>query len=145
MTTHSRMSRSLLALTALAVFALAGCGDSVSPGEDFDATLTSTAAEDVYDAIDGNAAVQSMGILGEYFPQFAAAPVATMLPNAPWNPGDWSAGRLSAMQTISAPPGSITRSKAYTSSRPTRATVRRTVSASACTRSIPSCTGSSSR
>ncbi len=100
MTTHSRMSRSLLALTALAVFALAGCGDSVSPGEDFDATLTSTAAEDVYDAIDGNAAVQSMGILGEYFPQFAAAPVATMLPNAPWNPGDWSAGRLSAMQAL---------------------------------------------
>lgn len=100
MTTHSRTSRSLLAVAALAVFALAGCGDSVSPGEDFDAALTSAAAADVYDAIEGNAAVQSMAVMGEHFPQFAAAPVAAGLPTAPWNPGDWGAQRLSTLQAL---------------------------------------------
>jgi hypothetical protein len=100
MTTHSRTSRSLLALTALTVFALAGCGDSVSPGEDFDAVLTSAAAADVYDAIENNEAVQSLGVLGAAFPQFAAAPMVATLPTAPWNPGDWGAQRLSAMQAL---------------------------------------------
>lgn len=100
MTTHSRTSRSLLALAALAVFALAGCGDSVSPGEDFDAALTSAAAADVYNAIEGNAAVQSLGVLGAAFPQLAPASLAATLPTAPWNPGDWGAQRLSALQAL---------------------------------------------
>jgi hypothetical protein len=99
-THHSRTSRSLLALTALTVFALAGCGDSLTPGEDFDALLTGDAAAGVYDAIEGNAAVQSMAVMGEHFPTFAAAPVAATLPTAPWNPGDWSSQRLSAMQAL---------------------------------------------
>jgi hypothetical protein len=100
MTTHSRTSRSLLALAALSVFALAGCSDSLTPGDDFDALLTSDAAAGVYDAIEGNAAVQSMAVMGEHFPTFAAAPVAATLPTAPWNPGDWSSQRLSAMQAL---------------------------------------------
>lgn len=101
MTTHSRTShRSLLALAALAVFALAGCSDSVSPGEDFDAVLTSEAAAGVFDAIEGNQAVRSMGVLGGAFPQFTAAPMTAMLPGAPWNPGDWGAARISALQAL---------------------------------------------
>ena len=97
MTTHSRTSRSLLALAALAVFALAGCGDSLTPGEDFDAALTSAAAAGVYDAIESNAAVQSMAVMGEHFTAITQAPLAATLPTAPWNPGDWSAQRLSAL------------------------------------------------
>ena len=101
MTIHPRSSRrSLMALAALTVFALAGCSDSVSPGEDFDALLTSDAAAGVYDAIEGNSAVQSMAVMGEHFPTFAAAPVAASLPSAPWNPGDWGAQRLGAMQAL---------------------------------------------
>ncbi len=101
MTTHFHTSRrSFLALAALAVFALAGCGDAVSPGEDFDAVLTSEAAADVFEAIEGNEAVQSIGVLGQHFPQFAAAPITATLPTAPWNPGDWSSSRLSALQAL---------------------------------------------
>lgn len=101
MTTHSRTSRrSLLALAALAVFALAGCSDSVAPGDDFDAALTGQAAEQVFQAIEDNEAVQSIAVLGEAFPSFATAPIAATLPTAPWHPGDWSAQRLSALQAL---------------------------------------------
>jgi hypothetical protein len=101
MTTHSPKSRrSLLALAALAVFAVTGCSDSVSPGEDFDAVLTGQAASGIYEAIESNEAVQSLSVLGEHFPQFAASPMTATLPTAPWNPGDWSAARLSALQAL---------------------------------------------
>lgn len=95
MITHYRK-----ALAALAIFALAGCSDAVSPGTDFDPALTSQAADDVYQAIADNEAVQTISVLGDAFPAFAAAPVTATLPTAPWNPGDWSAQRLAGMQAL---------------------------------------------
>ncbi|NIM50102.1 MAG: hypothetical protein GTN62_07170 [Gemmatimonadales bacterium] len=82
MRTHSGKSRrrklGLIgpALLCLGALAFGACSDSTGPGDEFDPVTTQRAAEDVFLAVSDNPAVQSVAVLSEGFPSFAAGPVA---------------------------------------------------------------------
>ncbi len=69
------------ALSALVAIGIAGCSDSTGVEEEFDPVTANAAAEDVQEALASNPALASLGVLGAYFPDFAAAPLAATVPS----------------------------------------------------------------
>jgi len=69
------------ALAALVAVGVAGCSDSTGVEEEFDPVTANAAAEDVQTALASNPALASMSVMGTYFPDFAAAPLAATVPS----------------------------------------------------------------
>jgi len=107
MRNHPRQHRFWLTGTALAcaaVIGLAGCSDSTGPNAEFDPVTASDAAGDIGSAMAGNPALASMAVMGEFFPSFAAAPIAATVPFDPQTAEDgrnWIDKRRGAFQAWS--------------------------------------------
>ena len=92
------------ALACAAVIGLAGCSDSTGPNGEFDPESASAAAGDIGSAMAGNPALASMAVMGEFFPSFAAAPIAATVPFDPQTAEDgrnWIDKRRGAFQAWS--------------------------------------------
>ncbi|MEE8191122.1 MAG: hypothetical protein V3T74_00140 [Gemmatimonadales bacterium] len=92
------------ALACAAVIGLAGCSDSTGPDDVFDPVAANEAAGDVGSALAGNPALTSMAVMGAFFPDFAAAPIAATVPFDPQTAEDgrhWIDKRRDAFQAWS--------------------------------------------
>ena len=107
MRNHPRNHRFWLSGTALAcaaVVGLAGCSDSTGPGDPFDPVAANDAAGDIGSAVAENPALSSMAVMGAYFPDFVATPIAATVPFDPQTAEDgrgWIDERRDAFQAWS--------------------------------------------